>query len=584
VRETGYDYTVEEPENFQYRWDLTADVYHPMVINGTPTVLIEVQDTTGLPASVTGLGNNKTITVDGVAYYKFNNKLYVARAGMNLLEATNDRRSNLFINKVVNETDAPADDLFPFEITLRNPNDPLPTEEGYDDYYHTFWFYVSTAQNDTSTMIIDDLTLSDNISAEIDKLRTDNTNITDIVLHEADTDHPYPYITYNYRGTPNLKRAVDLELHTGTETVEVDGEEVTREYTYYSYYTGYYWFDNGETVTINIKDGWYINFNNVGRDTTYTIVEPTDDLPDNYTFVSAATDAENMQDPDAATPGTVTGNTVTGTIDKSNSDYKATYTNKYEGVYYVYHSSNNEVYRFPMAVDGVKVTSFDIYAMTAANTLYGGYYTDYAGKSTGYDSAALTYDENGKSVDTGTNVKAYSYQYISDSGRAAWDSADAYDTVGTAAVPVKDTTYYLKEVPNNYLLPYTHYTYYKEGFKIADMLAITATDDLNYDRIGFVIVADDNDATMVDSLTIKAANSSTTTTLTPNKVYKAKGVLAGYLGYYEMTEYMSNASVVVKQFWTTFDGITVTGTTQRTLTFGDGTITGLKKTDAPVQP
>ncbi len=573
IREKGYDYTVEEPEYFSYRWDLTADIYHPMVVNGQTVVLIEVQDKTTVPADAQALEQNKTITAsDGKTYYAFEGKLYVAKEGENLLEATNDRRSNLFINKVVEDENAPADDLFPFEITLTNPNDPKRGEEGYSETFHTFWFYVSTTKNDTGTMIIDDLTLSDNVHKEVDELRTDNTKITDIETHEADDNYPFPYLTYKYNGAPNLKRAVDLELHTGT-----DDEGNT--YTYYSYYTGYYWFDNGATATINIKDGWYINFNNMGRDSTYTIVEPIEDLPDNYTFVKAETDATNVQG-ETVTPGTVTDKTVEGTIDKSNSDYMTTYTNKYEGVYYVYHSSNNEVYRYPMAVNGVKVENFDIYAMTAEGTLYGGYYSDYAGKSTGYASADLTFDENNKSKDEGTDAKAYTYQYIKDSNKAAWDSSKAYTTIGTAAVPEQGETYYLKEVPTAYLQPYTHYTYFKSDKKLGDLWEITAYDDLNYEDAGFIIQTDDKPATVVSSLTLKATNGTTTTTLTAPKIFKPKGVLDGYLGYVRISEY-KGSDTLIKQYWITYDGITVKGTHQRTLTFGDGTVTGLKKTDAP---
>ncbi len=576
VREKGYDYTVEEPANFSYRWDLTADIYHPMVINGTTTVLIEVQDESTLPTAIKNLADNKTATVDGTTYYKFGGKTYVAKSGesMLLLEATNDRRSNLYIKKVVADTTAPEDDLFPITITIDNPNANHPGDSAYNTWYDTSWFFISTAEDDRNTIVMDGVEVSDNVTPEISELRTDDTHITNILTHEADDTYPYPYITYDYNGSPNTVKAVDLELHTGSETVE--GETVS--YNYYSYYTGFYWFDNGATVTVNVKDGWYINFNNMGRDTTYTIVEPTASMPAGYTLDEVTSSAENTQNL-PVTKATISGNTATGTIDRPNSYYRVNYSNSYEGVYYVYHSANNDVYRYPMAVNGVKVESFNIFAMTAEGTLYGGYYTDYAGKSNGYDSADLTFDENGKSSDE--DGTAYSYQYIKDSGKAAWNSANAYDTIGTAAVPVRNTTYFLKEVPDNYMLPYTHYTYYKQGLKIADLLAITAIDDLNYDNAGFIIETNDHEGTYVETLTIKAVNSTTTTTLTANKIYKTKGMLDGYLGYYDLKDYKSLDSVNIKQFWTTFDGITVKGKTMRTLTFGDGTISGLKKTDAP---
>lgn len=581
VRETGYDYTVVEPENFSYRWDLTADIYHPMVINGKTTVLIEVQDTTGLPSSVTGLAENKSVTVGDLTYYKFNNNLYVTKPGENLLEATNDRRSNLIINKVVDAEDAPEDDLFLFEITIDNPNAPHPGDEGYNDWYHTSWFYISTAENDRDTIILEDIEVSDNVTPEVSELRTDNTDITNIVTHAADDDYPYDYITYNYKGEPNTVKAVDLELHTGSETV--DGETVT--YQYYAYYTGFYWFDNGATATVKIKDGWYINFNNMGRDTAYEIVEPTADLPDGYTFKEATTAAVNTQNL-PVTPGTVDENTVTGTIDRPNSDYKATYKNTFDGFFYVYHSSNNKVERHPIAVDGVKITTFNIYERTAEGTLYGGYYSDYEGKSTGFDytvAAGLDYSGSDYPVDPGDDFNAYSYQYIKDSGKAAWNYDNAGSVDGKAMTVEKDGVYYLKEVPTGYLQPYTHYTYYKEGFKVANVWTISGLDDLNYSGAGFVVQTDDKTATVTETLSIRAANSTATTTLNAGKVYKAKGVLDGYLGYAEITSYKPNTITIV-QYWTTKDGIKVYGTMQRKLEFGDGTITGIKKTDTAYTP
>ena len=81
------------------------------------------------------------------------------------------------------------------------------------------------------------------------------------------------------------------------------------------------------------------------------------------------------------------------------------------------------------------------------------------------------------------------------------------------------------------------------------------------------------------------------TTINAAKVYKTKGVLAGYLGYADITTKMKaliasidpdsgeKATVQIKQYWTTLDGIEVQGTMKRTLTFSDGTINGLTKLD-----
>lgn len=584
VRETGYDYTVEEPENFSYRWDLTSDVYHPMVINGETTVLIKVTDTTDLPSSVTGLADNRTVKEGNYTYYKFGGVLYVTKSGQSLLEATNDRRSNLIINKTVEDTTAPADDLFPIQITLRNPNDPLPTETGYSEWYHTMWFYVSTVSNDRNTIVLDGVVV-EGATPEVSELRTDNSHITEIQTHPADETYPYPYITYKYDGTLNTVKAVDLELHNGTE--EVDGAQVN--YQYYSYYTGFYWFDNGGTATVSIKDGWYINFNNMGRDTVYTIVEPTASMPDGYTLDVVTSDATNTQN-ETVVPATIDGNTATGTIDRPNSNYYVTYKNNYEGVFYVYHSGTKTVERLPMAVKGVAYSDaedgkkFNIFAETGKYAeegqgfLYGGYYHAYKGSTIKEDEGAtLTYTDNKV---TDTNGTAYSYQYIKESSKGAWDGTKAYTENGKTMVPVRDITYFLKEVPDSYLLPYTHYTYYKESKMIAGLLTISGIDDLNYkqDETGFVVELENEDATIVESLTIKAQNSSTSTVITAAKAYKSRNILDGYLGYADITDYIGN-TITIKQYWTTLDGILVKGKIQRKLEFGNGTISQLKKTD-----
>ncbi len=110
VIETGHDYEVVELEEFDgsYRWELTSEVYHPMVINGTATMLILDEDATG---------------TDGTDYYTINGKKYVVPAdGSNYLTAWNDRRSWLQLEKIVTGEDAPADALFEFTVTVTDAN------------------------------------------------------------------------------------------------------------------------------------------------------------------------------------------------------------------------------------------------------------------------------------------------------------------------------------------------------------------------------------------------------------------------------------------------------------------------------
>ena len=107
VIETGHDYEVVEPASFTYRWELTSEVYHPMVINGTPTMLIKDDSVTG---------------TDGTDYYVINNKKYkVSSESDNLLTAVNNRRSWLQLEKKITGTNAPTDELFAFSITVTDP-------------------------------------------------------------------------------------------------------------------------------------------------------------------------------------------------------------------------------------------------------------------------------------------------------------------------------------------------------------------------------------------------------------------------------------------------------------------------------
>lgn len=108
IRESGHDYSVIEPEDYAYYWDLTADVYRPMVINGTPTMLI-------LDDAVTG--------TDGTDYYTIAGHKYKVSSGENQLTATNKRRSYLNVTKVVDSDAAPADAEFKYELTIGKTGD-----------------------------------------------------------------------------------------------------------------------------------------------------------------------------------------------------------------------------------------------------------------------------------------------------------------------------------------------------------------------------------------------------------------------------------------------------------------------------
>ena len=292
-----------------------------------------------------------------------------------------------------------------------------------------------------------------------------------------------------------------------------------------------------------------------------------------------------------AEPAETDGSTASGTIDEANTQYVVKYKNEYLGVFYVYHSSDCSVERFPMAVDGVEVTSFNIFEKTASGTLYGGYYNDYAGKSSTFDATALDYSGDSNPIDTGGT--AYSYAYIKNSDRTAWNEATAYTTSGKAMNPDADTVYYLKEVPTAYLLPYTHYTYNKGTKALCNMWYISSIDDLRYGETGLFVETFDAEgkktATIVTTLTVTNSNGGASVKLSPKSVFGNKGgvgngVQAGYLTYWDAKEaglIRENTTSVFTPFWYTLDNIYVCGTTTRTINFNNAKVGtgGMRITD-----
>ena len=542
VKSSGHDYTVTEPAELSWYWDLTADVYHPMVIDGRNTMLIEVTDeqmnAEGFPAEIKTLGNNKTKTSGGKKYYKFGGNLYVEQSGSNILHAYNDRRSRLLVSKQVTGSDAPADAMFKFTVNMENTYAKYSNEEGYNRDIDGFWF---------------------------------------VVVKDPNAD---------------LENLIQLPNAIARTT---DGLVVT-DATAQAGNTGYYWFDNvqgGKSATISIKAGWRIYFPNVGRGADYSVEElGGTDMPEGFVFEQVVPDAVSYKTGETSTPGTVDSNNgmkVNGSFDKSNTIYSAAYTNSYKGVFYVYHSGDCSVERYPMAVNGVaygQKKKFDIHALTATDKLYGGYYSDYAGKSSGFNAAAAkALDYSGEEDPKDKGGKAYSYAYIKDSNKDAWSYSNGYDVDGTAMVPQKDTVYYLKEVPDGYLRPYTHYTYFLDDYRIGTAWTITDTDDLCYSKAGFMVRTDNKVAKIVASMTIAPENRSySTVTLTAGKVFKPKGVLDGWLGYADITGYIDGSKAVIQQYWETKDGIEVFGVKQRELTFtaddsGQYTKFGIVKSD-----
>jgi len=226
VREPGHDYTVTEPETFSWNWELTADIYRPMVIDGEMKVLIKTSSPTG---------------TEGVDFYVINGSSYqVSEGAVNLL-ATNHRRSFLDLKKEVLAPNPDVNGVFTYTNTVN-------TSTG-----EAVWFSAQDGNGDTVI---------------------------------------FPEISPNV--TPEIK----------------DGNP-----------TGYYSVPSGEEFWFQIKADWNVRFTNLPSGSTYSFRESA--MPDGFEFDSIRTSANN-----GGRPGTYTGTTTTGTIDKPNNEYYVTYTNK----------------------------------------------------------------------------------------------------------------------------------------------------------------------------------------------------------------------------------------------------------------
>ena len=259
VREDGHDYSIAEPESFSYYWNLTSDVYRPMSINGTPHYLVLNDDASG---------------TDGRDYYVIKGHKYEVREGDSELTATNDRRSNLNLTKVIDDQSddqgADKDTLFEYTITVNNSNvENGKASDMHSDYY--VWFSV------------------------------------------YDPDH-------EYRTGRDANLVDDATLETSDNVIAESGN------------TGYFYVPSGTPFTVKIKEGWNLRAINLPVATTYSIVESA---ADGWEFERAEGSARNYETDPASSetynPTVNTGTaTVSGNIPNSNRSYTVAVTNKWK--------------------------------------------------------------------------------------------------------------------------------------------------------------------------------------------------------------------------------------------------------------
>ena len=173
--------------------------------------------------------------------------------------------------------------------------------------------------------------------------------------------------------------------------------------------------------------------------------------------------------------------------------------------FYVYHSSDNTVETIEQRDD----KTFNIYSHTKDGYLYGGYYSDYAGKG--------SYAGDGVEAIDGTEI-AYN------GTNTAWSTECECKENGKEMHPQDEVTYYLKEVPSDKFLRISwKYTY--TGNNVVSFYIFSALDDLRYDDTGVLI----NEKTIKQqytrvgsSITMQLSNG-TNQTFTPENLFGITG-------------------------------------------------------------
>ena len=136
VYETGHDFTLRETDDEAHYYELTAGVYRPMFINGTPTILEKVD------AAPAGMNDSVFHYSEGTHhYYRLDGKIYRDTQSDTLLIATNTHRSYMDLNKVVVDESGVAavdDTEFEYKVTFTVPESIL----NYDSVEKYIWFSV----------------------------------------------------------------------------------------------------------------------------------------------------------------------------------------------------------------------------------------------------------------------------------------------------------------------------------------------------------------------------------------------------------------------------------------------------------
>ena len=516
VIEEGHYFFVSE-EGGDLHFYLDEPIYHPMIVDGT---LYNVS-----------FGDGQTV--------KRMDPMYA-------VEATNYLKGGLNIRKEVSSTVIP-EAYKQVEVQKYENGKPVYTE---GDHPQPVMITVDdidyTPVDDCVVEFVYIITLWKEENGEISPVYTYDDQFKDdgtykaisgaIGYREFGLGEDGSFVTLGrnvivFEGTPNA--AAKLEANKQGSNASVYATETS---------------DHKTQLILRMPANGEIRIVNLPAGTKYTVVE-IEDTSDDPIFHFAATKSEIKHTDELieyVRVGQVNG--VSGSI-QGNTASLETFYNYTTSYFYVYHSAICEIERISFADNRVTSTydaATETYTYffnivdeagnngTAAKggVYYGGYYTAYGG-AVAEDNAilAMEYTERTNGA-TGEEKVSYGF-WASDEGgteyaianakSAGWwkysrrGENEAYTVNGEAAVAVKDTVYYLKEVPNDYLTSYLYFIYNDETetqpgkpehnpYELKQVYLITDVDDGMYRGAGYGYIITDQDGNQ----TVITADSSAT--------------------------------------------------------------------------
>ena len=514
----GHDYTIKEPGIFSYYWDLIADVYHPMVINGKTTMLV-LDKTKTAQDLANGVYQIGTDDKGKPKYYRTEpGETTIGDDGSTIttfyMNAYNYRRSNLNLTKeIVDACDVADTAYFTYEVKVTDAAgedvwfsafDPTAGEEG-EIVKDTDWVISgATAQagNTGYWYATSGATVKFKIKA--------GWNVRFLnLLHGS---------TFSFTET-DMDEAFELNSITGTKKFDFEDTTLAPDA----------WITSNSTQNKKIE-GEILEPNN-----SYTVTFKNNYTTYFYIYHSSNNKVERI----------------------SNKDSRVTKGSKGEML-------------------------FDITKEVNTGYLYGGYFQTYAGQkmTDAQIIASKDYPNNSASRGGVYSAATTTTGWITDTGASPYTGSStiawkkAYTVKGTAAEVQANKVYHLKEVPEQYFRPALYYIYddIAPGKPLVHLYLMVPADDSNYKLVCGKPIVISEQKKLYSSFTVG------TTAYTAQTVNAS--LPKGYLTVWKADDKISaNETYTWKPYFLTKDGVTVTSITSRTISMGNACADGINVTD-----